>query len=116
LNFTGAGAIVSRAGLNAMLQRAIDNVALHNNPQDSRAGYGFDSMGVNGAMRFSGFKGGYLFTSQNYFWFELDGTSVLVNYNGTHPLSAADPIQQIAAATDWYKQQDSFPLFGMPSL
>ncbi len=116
LNFTGAGAIVSRSSLSAMLQRAIDNIALHNNPQDSRAGYGFDSMGVNGAGRFNGFKGGYLFTSQNYFWFELDGTSVLVNYNGTHPLSAADPIQQIAAATDWSKQPDLFPQFGMPSM
>ncbi len=115
LNLPAGSAILSRAGVLAMLQRAADHYALVRNEKDPRAGYGFDDMTAVGSS-FSGSKGGYIFTSQNMLWFQLDGTSLVICLNGTSNIDVMGPVWTAVQATDWTHRRDRFPRFGMPSL
>jgi CubicO group peptidase (beta-lactamase class C family) len=113
LNVSTNNPILSRASLNSMLLLATSNYNAHATATDRRAGYGFDSMGKDKQGRFTGFKGGYLFTSQNGLYFTLDGTSLIVNLNGTNV--DFSPVANAVFSLDWSKSGDLFPAFGMPS-
>ena len=114
LNVSANNPILSRASLNSMLQLATDNYNAHATATDRRAGYGFDSMGKDGQGRFTGFKGGYLFSSQNGLYFTLDGTSLILNLNGTNV--DFSPVANAVFSLDWSKTGDLFPAFGMEPL
>jgi CubicO group peptidase (beta-lactamase class C family) len=57
LNVASSNPILRRASLQSMLQLAADNFNAHSTATDRRAGYGFDSMGLDSKSRFTGFKG-----------------------------------------------------------
>lgn len=113
LNVSTNNPILSRASLNSMLQLAKANYDAHTTASDRRAGYGFDSMTKDNLGRFTGFKGGYLFSSQNGLYFTLDGTSLIMNLNGTNV--DFSPVANAVFSLDWSKTGDLFPQFGMPS-
>jgi len=110
LNVIRHNPIISRNSLSSMLQLAADNFNAHAGATHRFAGYGFDSMGTDPKGRFSGFKSGYLFTCQNGLWFTLDGTSLILNLNGT--FTDCSPISNAVFAMDWSKTPDLFPAFG----
>ena len=101
--------IISRNSLSSMLKLAADNYSAHASAAHPFAGYGFDSMTRDPMGRFTGFKSGYLFTSQSGLWFTLDGTSLILNLNGTSV--DCSPIQNAVFGIDWSKTPDLFPAF-----
>jgi len=94
-------------------------------------GHGFDRLELFDAanQRYRGPKGGLLQTSQSGLWYESDGFSYVILWNGQHTKSNLtlepgednpwyqrfDAVLQAAAAHPWPKT-DLFPAFGMPSL
>jgi len=109
LNVVKSNPILSRNSLSSMLQLATDNFNAHAAAAHRFAGYGFDSVGKDSKGRFTGFKSGYLLSSQNGLWFTLDGTSLILNLNGTNV--DCSPIQNAVFAIDWSKTPDLFPAF-----
>ena len=114
LNVPTGSAILRRTSVTAMLQNAATFFAAHPTASDRRAGYGFDDMSAVGAS-FHGSKGGYLFTSQNMLWFQLDGTSLVINLNATSPVDVMGRVWTAVQAINWTSFTDLFPSFGMPS-
>jgi len=115
VNRPTGSAVLSRASVLAMLQRAADHFAAIPAGQEARAGYGFDDMNAGGGG-FRGSKGGYLFTSQNMLWFELDRTSLVICLNGTSNVDVMGPVWTAVQGIDWSHRRDRFPRYGMASL
>jgi len=109
LNVVRHNPVITRSSLSSMLQLAADNFSAHAGAAHQLAGYGFDSTFTDAKGRLSFFKSGYLFTSQNGLWFTLDGTSLILNLNGTSV--DCSPIQNAAFGIDWSKTPDLFPAF-----
>jgi len=98
---------------------------------NNRNGHGFDWLELfdKPSERYRGPKGGLLLTSQSGVWFETNGFSYVIVWNGQHternltlePTDSPgwyprfDRVLQAAAAHTW-PSTDLFPSFGMPSL
>ncbi|ADB41530.1 serine hydrolase [Spirosoma linguale] len=96
--------------------------AASSNPKLSAHGYhGFDAVGVTDVAKglYWGYKGGSLSTSQNTIYFERDGYSLVICWNGTTPLGESwypnfPSVLTVAKQQDW-GTTDLFPQYGMPS-
>ena len=96
--------------------------AVSSNPDFKAHGYhGFDAVGTSDAAKglYWGYKGGSLSTSQNTIYFERDGYSLVVCWNGTTPQGESwypgfPSVLNAARQKDW-GTTDLFPQYGMPS-
>ena len=87
---------------------------------DAHGYHGFDGVSVGPApYSFTGDKGGSLNTSQNAVYFEINGISTVINWDGATPTGPQwyptyEAVVNSAAAQNWGKT-DLFPTYGMPT-